>query len=851
MVKRVNISPNPRILEAITHNPLKPINALCELIDNAMDGFAKAEKNNIKIRNKIIEIKLPTRSEIKEGSGKLVITDYGPGMSSEELKLAVTAGYTGNKNPLDTLGLFGMGFNISTGKLGRVTVISTCRKEDKFTSKIKINIPEMIDKNSFFVPVEQEKKYQEGESGTTIEISEWWPRGSMNEGFIDKLLSIGKPQLRESIGRVYSTKLKEDIRILIDGEDCPKFNHCVWSEKRSVRHHKWGDIPAKINVNESLGSEIRCDNCWNLLENSTSPCPVCKKKKTARTIDKKIYGWVGIQRYDSTNHFGIDLIRNGRAIRILEQAAFFKWADASGNTVNDYPIDNPYGRIIGEINMDFVPVDYLKTDFQRTSPEWGLAMKALRGESSLQPRYAQEHNEPENNSPIFKLYQGYRSVRDYGTKDLYMGYWDPVAKKPQRISRDIEAEYLDKFNKGVPGYGINDDEEWYKLVLQADQIPLEDIRDCPQCQVQNPLTSEICKNCGYIFDSKECVSCNAKIPKSEIICPECGVRQEISEEGPWVCSICGWSNPPDEDECRRCENPRGSVNVFDLEKLLANANLIDGLSIENLTIPLPEDRSMTSIKLKTYYLKDPYRMERGKMRVPVYIHRTSSEFIVFIDPNHETFVTFQDRPEDYISMELARSIREEYSSSINDNNRAMWSLSNLYYLIQKNVWEDRVALSPQETLAQVNNYLSELYDKLPILLRDKAEEIFENCDEREQSVIQQEMIKNNIPTSKLEEKINNGEFLRFVPESMLIKLIEKYPEKFFDGNYWEDAYEKLSMPDLKILEETKSSIVRKYIICLNDLLSFKDFKNPDSDYTQKVNQTLKIIKAYLINKSDI
>jgi len=74
----------------------------------------------------------------------------------------------------------------------------------------------------------------------------------------------------------------------------------------------------------------------------------------------------------------------------------------------------------GEVHIDHVPTDFLKQDFQRTSPEWIRAISFLRGESSLQPKLAAEAGEPTNTSPVYRLYQGYRRVRDIGTRDMYM-----------------------------------------------------------------------------------------------------------------------------------------------------------------------------------------------------------------------------------------------------------------------------------------------------------------------------------------------------------------------------------------------------------------------------------------------
>jgi len=125
-MKTINILPDPRILEVITHNPMPPVNALCELIDNSIDGFGTAQERGIEITKPTIDVTLPSRSEVSGNIGRLVVRDNGPGLSKEEANDAIRAGYSGNV-PIGRLGLFGMGFNISTGKLGKKTVFKTAR----------------------------------------------------------------------------------------------------------------------------------------------------------------------------------------------------------------------------------------------------------------------------------------------------------------------------------------------------------------------------------------------------------------------------------------------------------------------------------------------------------------------------------------------------------------------------------------------------------------------------------------------------------------------------------------------------------------------------------------------------
>jgi hypothetical protein len=178
---------------------------------------------------------------------------------------------------------------------------------------------------------------------------------------------------------------------------------------------------------------------YSLLEDGQT-CPVCGSSGS-RTVEERIRGWVGIQRFDDPVEYGIDLIRNGRAIRISEKAAFFEYIDDFKRIVKDYPIDSPYGRIIGEVHLNHCPVDFLKQDFQRTSLSGrGLSRFARRQFAPAQPaRRRQQYN------PVYRLYQGYRRVRSIGKGDMYMGYWDAAGGVPKRISRETEKEYYEKF----------------------------------------------------------------------------------------------------------------------------------------------------------------------------------------------------------------------------------------------------------------------------------------------------------------------------------------------------------------------------------------------------------------------
>ena len=108
---KFDFTPDPKVLIALTHTPMQPLDALCELIDNSIDSFNIAKIQGVPIESPLIIIELPTKKQLSDNSGVLRIQDNGPGMTATDAENAIRAGFSGN-NPYDSLGLFGMGFNI-------------------------------------------------------------------------------------------------------------------------------------------------------------------------------------------------------------------------------------------------------------------------------------------------------------------------------------------------------------------------------------------------------------------------------------------------------------------------------------------------------------------------------------------------------------------------------------------------------------------------------------------------------------------------------------------------------------------------------------------------------------------
>lgn len=80
---KFDFTPDPKVLIALTHTPMQPLDALCELIDNSIDSFYGAKIQGITIDNPVIIVSLPSRKQLASNSGILRIQDNGTGMTAE------------------------------------------------------------------------------------------------------------------------------------------------------------------------------------------------------------------------------------------------------------------------------------------------------------------------------------------------------------------------------------------------------------------------------------------------------------------------------------------------------------------------------------------------------------------------------------------------------------------------------------------------------------------------------------------------------------------------------------------------------------------------------------------------
>lgn len=449
----IDITPSPRILRTLGEIPFQPWQCIAELADNSIDAFTEATNSGILLEEKKVSITW-SNENVGAASRVIEIEDTGKGMELDQLQNAARAGYSSN-DPISNLGLFGMGFNIATARLGENTKFLSATRDSNEWIGLEIDFSELIRSKSYAARLITLPKAKREEHGTKVIVSRL-------KGDTYTMLRDQEAHIRRQLENIYSTMLgKIDIEILLQGKKLSPRRHCIWGESRYVTR-EGEKVTAVIRINRDLGTSLFDveRNSYLSVEESQNILPQNTGRSLPQNIverNKRLTGWIGIQRYADPNDFGLDFIRNGRKI-LISNKDLFSWINPmTGTSKLEYPVElgtTVGGRIVGEIHVDYLLPTYQKNDFDRTDPSWNETVEALRGVGPILPRdrAAMMFNGP-NSSPIGLLVNAYRRV-DPGTKCLY-------------IDKSTARAFLERFRKNDPEY--IDDDKWWQSAQEADR----------------------------------------------------------------------------------------------------------------------------------------------------------------------------------------------------------------------------------------------------------------------------------------------------------------------------------------------------------------------------------------------
>ncbi len=796
----IDITPTPRILQIIGEVDLPPRRCFAEFIDNALDegidgtpGRTPEDSGGEPLE---IKIQTPSIHEFDDDyeNATISIWDSGPGMSPDELENNLKAGYSG-KDPMGNMGLFGVGFNIATARLGNRTVVRTTQAGDDYWAVATIDLQSLVSEGSYNVEVQFEEKIDSSEHGTEITIHKL-------EDFARTLRR--KKKLKSGLSRMYSTVLENNnVDLRFNGEKLEPRPHCIWSDERSVEIGG-EEIQAVIDVDEKVGEGYYCKSCWSWWEErymntdeAAGPedlnCPSCDDGGDIVHREQRVWGWVGIQRFLDENHYGIDLIRNGRVIEELDKS-LFEWRNPeTGEMEKEYPIDSTHygGRIVGELHIDFVPVTNVKDGFRKGNDRWQKVRKAIRGEASFRPTYAREHGYEPNRTPLGKLFKGYRTANKAGKKRLV----------PGRVHDDGSVEtmnaepkkWAEKFWEGDPEY--QDDSKWWEAVERAEKAkrssgnPFKDESD----------DEEESETSGTESDSASSVTGDSGGSSDE---ESTGAGFDIdpnadTDPSDSTATVEGEGDSPDMGESEGDDG--GSVadkgeSGFTVRKTQKDQSVSGKYGLQDIDEP---DIDVTAIRVTQGDLDgEPVLVESPGL---------ARRDITF-DPRHELFTEFGYSPRNVILMEVASTLLSRM------DNPEGWTQGRIYSALVEEYCQDERS-SPAELAKNATQILRRIKTSIANQGYDVEEDAVSDAV---RDKVTRKFLSNDDTSGDLENLFQTTEFLQYAPNSELVRYFREHPDQFFDGNIWEYEYENLPT------EQLRREAVDEYIGYLRDAQMLAD-----------------------------
>lgn len=575
----VDITPTPKILRTLGDIPFAVWQCLAELTDNSLDAFADAEYRGLLIESPRIDIYWSTES-VATNEREIVVQDNGNGMPLNVLQSAAKAGYSSN-DPIHNLGLFGMGFNISTARLGDETIFLSATPDSKEWVGIRINFDQLIKAQSFTAPVIRVPKKNDSESGTKIIIR------NLKEGVYSEIRrkeGIIKKQLESIYTPILS---KNKVSLYVQGKKLTSKNYCVWSDSRFVIR-KGQKIEAIQHINRDLGDTYfdKSRNRYLVDDEITELESVYEKTgnlpehivKRAR----RLKGWIGVQRYSDTVDFGIDFVRNGRKILVQDKCLFGFENPDTGTIITEYPVElgsTVGGRLIGELHVDYLIPTYQKNGFDTSDRAWRLTIEAVRGAGPILPKSrAAMGYDGDNTSPLGKLVNAYRRI-DPGTKNL-------------AIANSLAKEYSKKFYAGEIEY--ESDEKWYKVAQETDRARSEGTGGLTQVNPGNKPSDDL----------------DDYIPQNVLSDEEKNVENKASEDTKLITPITSLR-----------------------DELIQNSDKEESLSMK-YSYDLTPGMDVTAWRVKDFPIKI-----KGN-RVPCHIFIDGIEIDFFFDPTHPVLAEY-------------------------------------------------------------------------------------------------------------------------------------------------------------------------------------------------------------------
>lgn len=778
----VDITPTPRILRILGDIPFDVWQCVAELTDNSIDAFKEAANVGKPIDEPRIDIQWSIEA-VPPRDREILVADNGPGMALETLQNAAKAGYTSN-DPIGNLGLFGMGFNISTAKLGDETVILSATKDSTEWVGIKINFDDLIRNQSFLAPVVRAPKVNSSEHGTKIIIKK------LKDGVYQELKRKERT-IRTRLETIYTTILdKKDIDIYMQGKILSPRPHCVWSATRFVMRkgakvdaiqridRDLGETYFDIEKNRYLTDDEVAEYDINLSKGGVLPDNIVKRSR-------RLKGWIGIQRFSDPTEFGLDFVRNGRKILAADKSLFGYENQETGSIVTEYPVDlgsTVGGRIVGELNVDYLIPTYQKNGFETTSRAWRLTVEAIRGAGPILPqKRADMGYDGDNDSPLGCLVNAYRRT-DPGTKHL-------------SIPKPIAKEFLKEFRRG--NLEFESDDKWYKAAQEADRERGEG----------GGNTTPV--NTG-----------DSPSDNPDLYGPE---DSEDQPQQPVIAPITSGPNgataPPLQTSSR--------------DQLIQHAERMESLSGKFAYGSTP------GMEVTTWKVKGEQIKIDGK-RMPCRLFCDGPEVDFFYDSTHPILAEYPITPKQLLLQGLAERFYIREGGSIQDA---------FIGLVDNHLTEERINTTSLQERAQ--SVLGALKELLPDILGHRLSKVFEviKAEPTEEAELAETLLDEapQILETYQRQTEESIQALRYVSESTIVRLVENFPEEFFDGKFFDLPYSTITIGSEETQARLRKLSLEKITSYLKDLSVLLQGSKLDKHELIRYSNTLTILEKRIVS----
>jgi hypothetical protein len=217
---------------------------------------------------------------------------------------------------------------------------------------------------------------------------------------------------------------------------------------------------------------------------------------------------------------------------------------------------------------------------------------------------------------------------------------------------------------------------------------------------------------------------------------------------------------------------------------------------------------------------------------------------LFIDASHITYKHFGIKPELFIAQEVALYLYD--SNRRLSQHTGVHSLTNLTWQIVQTRWNEKLNDNPQKIRQDILAFLEDLRKELPVLLKEEAENIFEELSVSDQQLLAENLFGQGGDLNSLEGMKVNGEYLKIVHYKLIPELFKKYSEKFFDNKFWSLSFTGSTTFDDDVIGQIRAKTCLMYLTCLEDAVAFIDWQKPDSAICSRARAALTFLKQKMV-----